>query len=97
MGGWQHRLAELPSDSELLVAVAAHLQGQVFDGQGSEPWGQAWPVCPGHPHPPVPREIDGEAVLVCPRDGGVLAAIGRLVEGGRPVVPMRATRSSTRG
>ena len=68
----------LPRGAELCVAVAHFLQDQEFDGQGSEPWGKAWPECPGHAHPPDPTVIGDQAVWVCPRDGRVLAAIGHL-------------------
>ena len=71
-------LCEPQDEPELLVDIADYLQEQVFDGQGSEPWGKAWPECPGHPHPPDPTVINGVAVWVCPRDGRVLAPIGQL-------------------
>jgi hypothetical protein len=71
-------LGAVPRGAELLVAVAHFLQDQAFDGQGSEPWGKAWPECPDHPHPPDPRVVDDEAVWVCPRDGRILAAVGHL-------------------
>jgi hypothetical protein len=69
------QLPEAPSEKEIVVEIARHLQDQVFD---TEPWGEPRPVCPGHPHPPDPKVIDGAAVWVCPRDGRVLAAIGSL-------------------
>ncbi len=65
--------------AERLAAIALHFQDQVFD-QTDEAWGEARPYCPGHPHPPDPRVIDGTAVWICPRDGHVLAPIGRLTE-----------------
>jgi hypothetical protein len=64
-----------PSEPELLVAIAYYLQDHVFD---TEPWGEARPICPGHPHPPDPRIIDEKAVWICPRDGRMLAPIGHL-------------------
>ena len=69
---------DVPDGAQLRVAIAVFLQDQEFDGQGSEPWGKAWPECPGHPHPPDPCVIDDDAVWMCPRDGRVLATIGDL-------------------
>jgi len=67
--------------ASLVVEISRWLQEQVFDGQGSETWGKAWPECPGHRHPPDPRVVDGAAVWVCPRDDHVLGPIGRLATG----------------
>jgi hypothetical protein len=62
--------------ADLLVDIALYLHEHVFD---TDPvWGQAQPVCPGHPHPPDPRVIDGEAVCSCPLDGHLLTTIGHL-------------------
>jgi hypothetical protein len=66
---------EPQDEPELLVDIAHFLQDNVFD---TEPWGEARPICPGHPHPPDPQMIDGTAVWTCPRDGTVLAPIGQL-------------------
>lgn len=76
-GGWVFTDRRARGAS-LRVAFAASLQSEVFDGQGSEPWGQAWPVCPGHSHAPSPRVVNGEAVWICPREERVLAPVGRL-------------------
>ena len=75
VGGLQ--LPDEPTGAEILAEIAHYLQDQVFD-QHAETWGEPLPICPGHPHPPDPRIIDGEAVWVCPRDGRVLAPIGLL-------------------
>jgi hypothetical protein len=72
-GGLQ--LPAEPTEAEILAEIAWYVQERVFD---TEPWGEARPVCPGHPHPPDPKVIDGKAVWICPRDGHVLAPIGQL-------------------
>lgn len=66
------------NEPELLVDIAYFLQDHVFD---TEPWGEARPICPGHPHPPNPRIVDGVAAWICPRTGRVVAPIGRLSDG----------------
>jgi hypothetical protein len=39
-------------------------------------WAEARPACPGHPHPAVPLELDGQAWWMCPRDERRIARIG---------------------
>lgn len=63
--------------AELLVEWADWLQDQVFP-ETAGAWGQARPVCAGHPHPATPVELDGEAWWVCPTDGRRVGRIGQL-------------------
>jgi hypothetical protein len=65
------------TDVELLVNLADYLQEQFFP-ETSGAWGQARPVCPGHPHPASADEIAGEAWWVCPLDSRLIATIGQV-------------------
>lgn len=64
------------STTELLLALADGLQENFPELPAA--WGQARPACPGHGHPMQPREHQGEAWWVCPREGRPVAPIGSL-------------------
>jgi hypothetical protein len=38
-------------------------------------WGEAFPACPGHPHPALVGEDDGTVVLRCPKSREVVGRI----------------------
>jgi hypothetical protein len=62
--------------TDLLLSLADGLQENFSELSGA--WGQARPACPGHAHPAQPREYQGEAWWVCPRDGRPITSIGSL-------------------
>jgi hypothetical protein len=68
-------LSEGDAGAGLMVHIADQLQEQVFP-ESDAAWAEARPACPGHPHPAVPRELDGQAWWVCPRDERRIARIG---------------------
>jgi hypothetical protein len=70
-------LSERDAQSGVAVVVAfAHLlQDQVF-WESQAAWGEARPVCPGHPHPATPRVVNGEAWWTCPATRQPLWLIG---------------------
>lgn len=68
------------SDAELVWEVAEGVQEYLSETDLA--WGQARPVCPGHPHPAIARIDGGIVVWTCPHDGRRLAVAGELVESG---------------
>ena len=64
------------SDEERLVDFAGRLQDVVIEATH-----QAWPRCPGHPHPASATVVTGRAVWVCPDDGRVTRRIGEPADG----------------
>ena len=56
--------------------LAWHLQ-QYLLLETRTAWGEGRPPCPGHQHPASPS-TSGEALWICPRDGRVVARIGKL-------------------
>jgi hypothetical protein len=65
------------TDAERLVGFAYWLQDQFFP-ESDGGWAEARPECPGHAHPAVPEEIDGQGWWVCPNDDRRIAMIGDL-------------------
>lgn len=63
-----------------LIATLAHWLQEQFFWESAGAWAEARPACPGHTHPAVADEIDGEAWWTCPRDHHPIAIIGRLGE-----------------
>ena len=59
----------------LTVAIADWLQEQVFP-ESQTAWGEARPVCPGHPHAARPTLVNERAWWVCPRERYPVARIG---------------------
>jgi hypothetical protein len=64
------------SDAELLWEIAEGIQEYL--SETALAWGQARPVCPGHPHPAIARVEGGKAVWICPRDDRQLGVVGEL-------------------
>jgi hypothetical protein len=58
----------------LLVRIASGIQD--FISEFDDSWGDARPPCPGHPHPALAMELDGEAWWTCARTGARLKRIG---------------------
>lgn len=69
---------------QTIADIATDIANQVQDDVTDEIWG-AWPVCPLHQHPMVPRIVGDTAMWTCPADADadVAVPIGRL--GDRPV------------
>jgi hypothetical protein len=62
------------SETEIVRALAEGVQEHLSETALS--WGQARPVCPGHPHPAIAHVDGGDAVWACPRDGRRLGVVG---------------------
>lgn len=64
------------SHVERLVDFAGWLQEQVI-WESVAAWGEARPLCPGHPHPAKPDVVGGDAWWVCPQNRRQIALIGQ--------------------
>ena len=49
--------------ADAIAALASQIQDHAIEVSG----GQAFPACPGHPHPLSPHVVDRVAVWECPR------------------------------
>ncbi len=54
---------------------ADYLQDQVLD-QSTAAWGEARPICPGHPHPLVADVRESQAWWTCPKTDRQIVRIG---------------------
>lgn len=63
-------------ETDLLLAIAEQLPS--FVSEQRETWGQPRPACPGHTHPALVVEREGEAWWMCPATGRPLARVGSL-------------------
>ena len=69
------------TDEELTVFLADFLQEQFFLETACA-WGEPRPPCPEHPHPLSAAMVDATPYWICPRDGRLVAPIGRLADSG---------------
>lgn len=58
----------------LSIEVADGLQANIPMAEGT--WGEAYPRCPGHPHPSKPVNLNGVAWWACPTTGATLGRLG---------------------